>query len=232
MEGTAMLIIIDKKASAKAKKNLKKYGELIELETNGITYEAISGHPDIFFCKTNEKHVVAPNLPTKYIKILDQYKIEYEVGNCTVGAKYPQTAPYNAYIADDLLIHNLRYTDKKILEQFSEGNRIHINQGYTRCNLLFLGNNTFITSDKGIEKELHSKSFEVLYIDPKNIKLEGFKNGFIGGCAGILDNKFFFNGTISKLTNTALIKKLNNNALEIIEIDDKYPIDIGSIIFL
>jgi hypothetical protein len=62
-----MLIIVDHKISQRAKEKLSQYGDLVELRTEGITYPAISGHPDIFFCQSADKLIVAPNLPEEYL---------------------------------------------------------------------------------------------------------------------------------------------------------------------
>ena len=70
-----MLIIIDNKLPEAAKKTLSAFGEIIEFSTSEITYEAISGHPDVFFCKTDKTLVVAPNLPQQYKSILKKNNI-------------------------------------------------------------------------------------------------------------------------------------------------------------
>ena len=61
-----MFIIADNRIPPQAKEKLSEYGEIINFSTKGITYEAISGHPDIFFCQVNNKLIVAPNLPDLY----------------------------------------------------------------------------------------------------------------------------------------------------------------------
>ena len=66
-----MLILLTAKCPKLQKKNWQPYGEIVEFATEGITYEAISGHPDIFFCPTPAGLIVAPNLPEKYFKILE-----------------------------------------------------------------------------------------------------------------------------------------------------------------
>jgi hypothetical protein len=58
-----MMIIVDNKITPVAKRRLSSFGELVELKTDGITYPAISGHPDIFFCQSADNLIVAPNLP-------------------------------------------------------------------------------------------------------------------------------------------------------------------------
>ena len=86
-----MLIIIDDKMSPKAKEKLASYGELMELKTEGITYPAISGHPDIFFCHAPGKLIVAPNLPKHYFNRLRDLKIDHITGELPVGAEYPHS---------------------------------------------------------------------------------------------------------------------------------------------
>ena len=63
-----MLFIVDSKISDSAKKILSSFGELLELKTKGLVYPAISGHPDIFFCQTEDELVIAPNLPQEYFE--------------------------------------------------------------------------------------------------------------------------------------------------------------------
>ena len=72
-----MLILLDRKMPETAKEKLATYGEIVEFASKGITYEAISGHPDIFFCPTPAGLIVAPNLPQEYFSFLDQNNITY-----------------------------------------------------------------------------------------------------------------------------------------------------------
>ncbi|NQT78040.1 MAG: hypothetical protein HQ565_10020, partial [Bacteroidetes bacterium] len=179
-----MLIIVDKKIPQDAKKLLSHYGELLELQTSGITYEAISGHPDIFFHQINGKLLIAPNLPEAYKEILSRNGLEFVVGEQAVGKKYPASATYNAVSTGSHLIHNFRHTDAAITAMGEDADLIHVDQGYTRCNLIPINDHHFITSDHGIQRVLEGFEKECLYVDPKGIILEGFKHGFFGGCCG------------------------------------------------
>ena len=149
-----MLIIVDNKISPKAKEKLSKYGDLLELRTEGITYSAISGHPDIFFCQSADKLIVAPNLPKQYFDQLNNNGIDHIIGEFPVGNEYPASARYNAVATSNCLIHNFRYIDFMITRSLEELNPIHVDQGYCRCNLLPLKDDHFITSDAGIHKVL------------------------------------------------------------------------------
>lgn len=189
-----MLIIIDKKIPEAAKKSLQAYGFLLELETNGITYAAISGHPDIFFNQTDTTLVAAPNLPESFKLALKKNGINFEAGLARVGTEYPATAHYNAVITDEFIFHNQKVTDQKILELSAGKRRIDVKQGYTRCNLIFITPCHAITSDEGIFKKLEKERVEVLFFNPKQIILPGFDHGFFGGTCGMLNKRLFLIG--------------------------------------
>lgn len=226
------MIIIDKKAPPAAKEKLVEYGELIEFETSGITYPAISGHPDIFFCQTPAGLIVAPNLPEEYFSLLDRHKIKYRKGETAVGKAYPQSAPYNAVVTSKCLIHNQKLTDPVLLETCRGLKRIHVNQGYTRCNLLVLNENSFISSDKGIYNSLLDQGLNCHYLPPHEIILEGFTNGFLGGACGIWDQKVFICGSLKHHSWGKQFREIiEEEGFEIIELMDGPLMDVGSVFF-
>ncbi len=226
-----MLILADKRIPEKAKNSLIKYGEVLFLETSGITYPAISGHPDIFFCKTQSGLVVAPNTPEKIKQQLLRNSIHIIEGAAKTGNDYPETARYNVVVTDSLLIHNLKHTDDVILGETKSLQNIHVNQAYTYCNLIALENERFITSDKGIKKTLSGKGFEVLYVHPEGIILPGFNHGFIGGCCGISDGRIFFIGSLNHFPEGDSIRSFIRG-FEIIELYDGPLFDGGGLIFI
>jgi len=227
-----MLIIIDKKIPQEAREKLADAGELLELETNSICYDAISGHPDVFFCRIEKEVVVAPNLPERYFEILEKKSVPFIKGELPVGVKYPGTAGYNAVFNNNTLIHNFRYTDPAITRLAEDADLIHVNQGYARCNLVPAGPGRYITSDRAVATTLRRFDKEVLYVDPEGIILPGFKNGFFGGCCGILDTKLFLIGSLEYLKNGNELRSfLEESGVEIIELYDGPLFDGGSILF-
>lgn len=231
-----MLALIDKKTPESMKHNLKKICNTVEFESHGIVYEAISGHPDIFFCKTKDTLICAINTPKKYLTLLRQKNISFSLGANALKSKYPKTALYNAVVNDKILIHKIAATDAKIKE--STSHHIDIKQGYTRCNLVFLDNNTFFTSDQNIYTTLnHYKEagihFSGIYIDPKQVRLPSFPHGFIGGTCGIFENNIVFAGSLKFLKNGKTLKNFITAAgYNIIELDNTPLFDCGSILFL
>jgi hypothetical protein len=223
----------DKRLPSPAKNRLADFGVLIELRTEDITYPVISGHPDIFCCPVGDTLVVSPNLPSVYSEILNVNAIKWVYGVKSNSKTYPNSAIYNAVVTDNLLIHNLKITDIKILQLAGARKQIHVNQGYTRCNLLPLPGEKFITSDKGIYTVLKQEGFEVLYVNPDGILLEGFPNGFIGGVCGVKENNIFFAGSLSEYKEGQKIRDfLSLHSLTPVEIHDGPLFDGGSIIFI
>jgi len=228
-----MLIIIDYRSPKEAKENLKKYGDVVEFSTSHITYNAISAHPDIFFCKTNNNLIIAPNTPDKYQQLLLSKGIPYTLGIRCVGKKYPDSAIYNAVITGSYLIHNIQITDKIILENTKQLKTISVNQGYTKCNLLAIGNQSFITSDIGIFIALKKLDYKVLCVNPENIILQGYNNGFIGGTCGIIDDTLFINGNLDYFPDGRKVRKfIKGQKFKIVELYKGPLFDGGSILFL
>jgi hypothetical protein len=228
-----MLIIVDQKISPKAKEKLSSYGDLFELKTEGIVYPAISGHPDIFICQSDDKLIVAPNLPEEYLKKLKYSFSNVITGEFPVGKEYPATSRYNATATPNHLIHNFRHTDFMITRTLEGLNPIHVDQGYSRCNLLPLKDDHFITSDEGIFKVLMRLHLNLLYVSPEGISLEGFPNGFFGGCCGVLRDKVFVNGNLDHFPEGEKVRNyLYKLGYEIIELFNGPLMDGGSILFV
>ena len=228
-----MKIIVSSQIPLKAKKKLAQFGEVLFLDKQAFLYDSIASHPDIYFCQIENQLVVAPNIPNEWETWLLKNEVSYQKGISNLQEKYPQTAHYNAVVTSEFLIHNLKVTDASILEISKIRNEIHVNQAYTRCNLVPLNKDHFITSDKGIEKRLKLHLKKVLYIDPFQIRLAGQKNGFFGGCCGIFEDKLFLSGNLSSLRESKeLINFTSSLSIEIIELSNEPMMDIGSVLFL
>jgi hypothetical protein len=189
-----MLIIADNRIPGKAKERLSAMGSFIGLTTSGLTYPAISGHPDIFFCRVGQSLVVAPGLPEVYYSALEENRVDFKKGIRAPGSRHPGPVHYNAASDDHFLVHRLELTDPVILESAHYLKKIAVKQGYTRCNLLLLKDNHFITSDQGIHQAMLAHGFTGIFVSPENILLPGFSHGFIGGTMGISGDTIFILG--------------------------------------
>ncbi len=228
-----MKIISSKNIPKEAQKRLESFGNVLYFETKGITYSAISGHPDVFMCLINNELVIAPNTPNEFKDLLNNSNIKFTEGGGIVGNNYPETAGYNAVVTDNYLIHNLKITDTKIIELCADKQTIPVNQAYTRCNLLPLKDDSFITSDKGIYDILLSKKLNVLLVNPQGIRLPGFDYGFFGGACGIYKNTILIMGSLNKYNDGDKVRGfLRNLEYQIIELYDGTLFDCGSLIVI
>lgn len=227
-----MQIIVNRDIPEQALVNLRQLGEVIIISSDGITYPAISGHPDVFFCMVNNVIIAAPNVPKEILVQFRRNNIDFIEGTTIVGKSYPDTAHYNAVVTEKYLIHNLKITDSKIVEYCKGKIQIHVNQAYTRCNLLPLKNNSFITSDRGIYKILKGNNLDCLFIDPQPILLPGFNNGFFGGACGVVDNQIYIIGSLCKIKDGRKIHEfLTSRSYKITELYSGLLFDGGSIFF-
>lgn len=235
-ERNKTVIIASAAMPPEARENLKKMGDVEWLQPSDLAYPSISSHPDIFFFCKDERYcksiVCAKNID------IEIPNVEVIKGDSIVGKKYPDTVPYNAVGVGNILIHNLRFTDKKIKElfggeMFEDSSQIFVNQGYTRCNLLALNERNFITSDLGIKKVLDAHGFDVFYVDPHQVMLPGHDYGFFPGCCGLTGDCLVVCGTLSHLKECKELRKfIRRNKLKIIELYDGDLVDVGSIFFI
>ena len=224
-------IIASATMPAEAREKLETLGDVVWLEPSGLAYQSISSHPDIFFFCDNERDcksiICAPNTPTGWLEKINCPIIK---GEKLVGSKYPETVHYNAVGIDNILIHNLQFSDEKL---WKKSLQINVNQGYTRCNLLALNAENYITSDLGIKKVLEKHGFNVFYVDPQQIILPGQKYGFFPGCCGLLGDSVVVCGSLNYLNECKELKKfIRRNKMKIIELYNGKLVDVGSLFFI
>ena len=213
-------LIIDERIRKIEYEYLSKYFNVIKLPLSEEVYEEISGHSDIFYCKIDDKIICAPSA-----KIIEK---EFIKGNSKVENKYPKDIYYNACQIGKNIIGS-KYTDKTIKPT------IIVNQGYTKCSIAVTGDNSCITSDKGIYQKLKENNIDVELIEEEKINLldkNGNKtkmNGFIGGATFVFDNKFVLFGDIEKLKSKEKIREhLKKYNLELVHFKGLEINDYGS----
>ena len=88
------------------------------------------------------------------------------------------------------------------------------------------------TSSATEKPKAHSSQLTALYIDPKQIKLEGHDNGFFPGCCGVWKNNLIVCGSTKYLKEKAELDKfLKDNDFNLIELYDGELVDVGSVFF-
>lgn len=198
----------------------------------GQVYDAIQGHPDVFLCPVGGVWVYSPDLPEDWLDRLARHPVKLMKGRQPPGPAYPESCRYNGVDAGDIFIHKGGCTDTEVLHLFSEQEFFNVAQGYTRCNLIPLPGNRFITGDQGIYAALGAKGYDVFKTDDRGILLPGFSHGFTGGCAGIFQNRLFFTGSLRHYAWGMGLRQFAEDAgLEVIELSDGFLFDGGGLLF-
>ena len=182
--------------------------------------EPISMHPDICI-----------------IKLGTSLKSPVFAGNTSLlGPEYPNDVLYNAVVTERFFICNTKTVSRDLVKAvntlYPDIRTIHVNQGYTKCNMVVVDENHFITEDEGIFKALESeKDAECLLIEGGHVLLPGHDRGFIGGASGRIGDDIWFNGDISAHPNNDRIKSfIEGCGLGIRYVSGRPLMDIGSII--
>ena len=228
-------VIVDYRISKESEKTLNKIGiDCIKTVKCKYVYDEINGHPDIQLLHLGDNNViVANNLFNEYKEILEKLHFNIVSGETTLKEKYPLDIAYNGCIIGNIFVHNLKYTDKILLENLKQMglNLVNVNQGYSKCSISILNENNIITSDIGIEKAL-SKYINVLYIEDETNIVLGNMKGFIGGASGLISNDIWcINGDINRLKNcNKILDFLKLNKIELLCLNNSEVVDIGSIL--
>ncbi|MBC8631376.1 Uncharacterised protein [uncultured Clostridium sp.] len=230
------LALVDKRITCDMELELKKRNiQIIKTTECKECYNAIKYHPDISICNLGEGNiVVAPNVYEYYFNILKKLGFNILKGDSYIKRDYPHNIQYNVAIFGNYAIHNFEHTDKKILDYINKKKltKINIKQGYSKCSICIVDENSIITSDVGIYKTVLKYGIDCLLIQSKNIDLFELNYGFIGGCSGLISkDKLAFFGDITKHPDYENIKKfLKSKNKEIVNLSKERLLDLGSII--
>ena len=148
---------------------------------------------------------------------------------------YPHDVGLCAALVGKYFLHNLRHTDEAILENLGgEIIPVQINQGYARCSICAVDDNSIMTFDRGVGRAARQAGIDVLLLNEFEIRLNGFRNGFLGGSAFKLPNKSLaFTGQITNSLARAEIEVFLSERGIVPEYLSERPIfDIGGAVTL
>lgn len=228
------LVIVDSRCNKEIFNRLSDFSDnILPFRTQGVTYESISCHPDIFIYQDKEHLIIAPNAPQPLFKELEKLNIAYQIGNAPIGELLHDSCFYNCIATDSHLFHRQGFTDNIILRFNQQKKFVALPQSYTRCSMFALDSEHFITSDEGINKALQKNGFHSFSFSPEEIKIAVHRNGFLGGTCGRLDNKILFLGNpLAHPDGTRLCQFIEKNGLEVVSLSNGPLYDGGGLFFL
>ncbi|PRR82890.1 DUF6873 family GME fold protein [Clostridium vincentii] len=233
-----MICFIDYRATEEEIINLINLGcDPIKVPKCCDVYDAINGHVDIqlnIIDKLNKHIIVQKHIPKDFLNILKLNGIKYTLSKEELGKFYPSNIMLNALILENYFVHNLNYTDENLIKNQGSKISVNVNQGYTKCSVLPIGNNAIITNDKGIYKTMTKENMDVLLIPPGDILLPSLDYGFIGGTGGMIsENKLALFGQLEHYCfGNDIYKFLYKYDIEAIPLKRGKLVDRGSLLTL
>lgn len=166
--------------------------KIIPVSTSGIVAAPVSCHPDMFLCKMG----ISDDAPLMISPLLSLA----ETARPGTVLSYPEDIAYNAACTGKYFIHNLKSTAPEILAEAGRlgMHMIYVRQGYAKCSIVVVDEDSVITYDRGIEKACLAAGMHVLAVEPGNILLPGYDTGFIGGASGRIGDTVYFNGDLTE----------------------------------
>ena len=203
--------------------------EIIYTEKSGMVSGSVGYHHDIQFASINSILFTS----SEFFKYFSKYTDKILVSENELTSPYPFDALFNFLKIGNIIFGNKNCLDKVVLDYIYKNNIefCHVNQGYTNCSSLPVSDTAVITSDNGMKNVFEKYGFDVLNIDNSTIKLDGFKNGFIGGASCRIRDEIIFFGNIKShpdYDRIALFLKKHNKIYK----EFSFPLeDFGGAVF-
>ncbi len=231
-EGKVSHVVISNSAGESIKR-LNNIGiSTFIIPDNPLLPEPVKSHADlqilhmgnnVIFCRN--EHLCIGELEKKFNII--------NIRECS-GDKYPNDVRLNCTVIGNKIICNEKTISKDVLEYAYNNNYIIINvkQGYSKCSVCVINDNTIITDDKSIFTAAGKFLNDAELISKGSIVLNGYNYGFIGGCCGKIDkNVIAFNGRLDSHNDCKrIIDIMQRNNIDCIELINDRLNDIGGIL--
>jgi len=226
--------IIVGKLPDSVKTELEKSGvEILEIQSSPIIRSGLSCHADLQVIHLKDNYILLNENQNDLHKKLTEYGFNVELFRLK-GEKYPFDCAVNAAFVGNNVICKFDILEEK-LKQFiiiNGYNVINVNQGYSKCSVCVVNDNSIITEDESIKNACVMQGIDVLLIRKGYVTLEGFDYGFIGGASfKINKDTLAFIGRIDNHPDFQLIKDfLNKKNINLISLGNTELTDIGSVI--
>ena len=240
----SLFAIVDERISEGCAKRLSEDGfEIIRLPRDERLGEAVASHTDMLLFRLGNTVVASREYFEKNVAVFDALKralprFEFVLSDEGISHEYPHDAIFNALRIGERLFAKTDTVSREILTLAErEGiSTVSVKQGYPACTALSVDGRLVITADEGLARIMESHGIRVLRIkDSESILLPPYKNGFIGGTAGVFGNKVYFMGNLRAHPSSDIIEReLNALGYGAVSLDPSSDslLDLGGIMLI
>ncbi len=225
-------VLVDYRADSESISELQRLGVAVYRTTRSKElYNEVMGHPDMQIHFIDDIAICAPDV-YDYYKSFDLTDIKLKCGSRKLKSVYPDDVAYNVCLLGNYVICRPLSVTIEILSEYRSLKKeiLSVKQGYAKCSICVVNNDSAITADNGIYKLLKSKGLNVLKIEEGFIELYGMQ-GFIGGASGLINkNTLCFNGDLKTHPNCDdIISFCRNVGVDTLSLNKGTLKDIGTI---
>ena len=192
--------------------------EVLSLPQDIRLQEPVRSHADMLL-SVIENNVFCSeqyfNLNQRLFARIETYGYTVTPCHIEVMPKYPNDISLNLLYVKGHIFGKIDCLAKEIKEFANENNisLIPVNQGYTKCSTLLLGDKAIVCADDGIITEAEKIGLLCLKAEnsPEAITLQGYGYGFIGGASGVFKNNVYFAGNVKYHPQCETITAFCNN---------------------
>lgn len=182
--------------------------ECIELKANPYLDEETNNHADMLCSYSGNGSFIFSQKDAAADKLIKEYNavVSIQEGICS---PYPSDVALNACFLNKYLLCREASLSVLLKSYCRKSNMDIINtkQGYAKCSVCVVNENSVITEDEGITYLLKKYQCDVLLLKSGGVYLSDRHCGFIGGCSGLVEkNVLFFNGDVKRHPQYAEIK--------------------------
>lgn len=193
----------------------------------------IAHHADLSFLYDAGRLYIAREM-MKYRETLSSRGLEVCVIPEPLGKAYPDDVKLNGVPLGQYFLCNEKTISPFVLTEMKRKGKtiLSAGQGYTKCSVVPLTEESLITDDDSIASVCCSHGLDVLKVSKGSVRLPGFPYGLLGGAAGrISDTQIVFHGDLSLHTDSEkILRFLEKYNMTAVSLCDGELLDIGSIL--
>lgn len=207
--------------------------ECIELKANPLLDEETNNHADMLCSYCGNGSFIFSQKDAAADKLTGEYNAEVTIQK-GISSPYPRDVALNACFLNKYLLCREASLSVLLKSHCSNSNIAVINtkQGYAKCSVCVVNENSVIIEDEGIAYLLNNYQYDVLLLKRGGVYLSDRHCGFIGGCSALVDkNVLFFNGDVKSHPQYAEIKEfLHMRKIDMICAENPRLTDFGGFI--
>ena len=200
--------IVDERLPQNMEDELSSRGfSVIKLPASKKLSAPVASHTDMLLFRGEKTLIGSKEYFCENEELTDKIRAalpDYEIveADDIFDAEYPRDTVFNARVMGAYVIARVQSISNEVMAYAKARGLeiISVNQGYSACLTLSIGDKLIYTSDKGIANKVESFGIKAKVIPEYGcISLPPYKNGFIGGCCGIYGSDIYFIGNAEAL---------------------------------